>query len=161
MIPLNVYHVVIGALIGFLLARITLRWIRHRAIKGALILTVGPFKHKFYNITEENNMALILNADQKVKLTITPVDSYGNLSVVENLTWESSDPDILTIEPNEELETEVYAVAVGPTGDAQVVVRADARIGDGEVVLTGVVNVTVLPAEAVSLSVAAGEPELK
>lgn len=159
MIPMNVFHVLVGAFLGFLLARLLLKYFKHKAIKGALILTVGPYKHKFYNITEENNMALVLNADQKVKLTITPVDAYGNLSVVENVTWESSDPSVLGVE--ELSSTEVFAVAQGPTGDAQIVVKADARIGEGEVILTGVVNVTVLPAEAVSLSVAAGSPEPK
>ena len=157
--PVNALHVIVGVIFGYFLTRVLIKYLLKRSIKGTLILTVGPYKNRFYNLTEETKMALVLNADQKVKLTITPVDAYGNLSVVENVTWSVSDPEVLMIE--ELTSTEVYAVAVGPTGDAQVVVTADAKIGEGETVLRGVLDFTVLPAEAVSLSVVAGTPELK
>lgn len=156
---IHALHVIVGVFFGYLVARVVLKYLIHRAIKGSLILTVGPYKNKFYNLTKETKMALLLTADQKVKLTITPVDSYGNLTVVENVTWEVSDPSVVSIE--EITSTEVYVVAVGPAADAQVVVKADAKVGDGETVLTGILDFTILPAEAVSLSVVAGTPELK
>lgn len=104
-------------------------------------------------------MALILNADQKVKLTITPVDAYGNISVVENVVWTSSNENVVVVEHL--TATEVYAVALGPVGDAQVSVVADARIGEGISELTGVIDFSVLPAEATALAVVAGTPEPK
>lgn len=104
-------------------------------------------------------MSFILNADQKVKLTITPVDSYGNISVVENVVWASTNEEVIAIEQLS--DTEVYATALGPVGDAQVSVVADAKIGEGVAVLTGVLDFTVLPAEAVALSVVTGTPEPK
>lgn len=152
-------HLVIGLSIGFLLGSIVQYFLKHRKVKGALILTIGPYVHKFYFLTKETKMALILNADQKVKLTITPVDSYGNLSVVENVVWASSNEEVVTIEQLS--DTEVYAVAMGPVGDSQVSVVADARIGEGVSELVGLLDFSVLPAEAVSLSVVAGTPELK
>lgn len=144
-----------GAVIASLLVII----LKKNTNKGSFILTVGPLRSRFYNLTKETKMALILTADQKVKLTITPVDSYGNLSVVENVTWSVSNPNVLAIESV--TDTEVFATTLGPMGDAQIVVTADARIGEGTVELTGVIDVSVLAAEATALAVVAGVPEPK
>lgn len=106
-------------------------------------------------------MALVLTSSQKVKLSIVPVDIAGNPAPVEAVKWESSSTEIITIYPEEEGLTSVYAMATGPVGKSQVVVKADALIGDGMEELIGVLDIEVVPSKAVSLAIASGLPEPK
>lgn len=156
---IQLWHVFLGVMIGGALGTLVQFLFRVNRGFGSFILSVGPYSQKFYNLSKETKMSFILNADQKVKLTITPVDSYGNISVVENVVWASTNEEVIAIEQLS--DTEVYATALGPVGDAQVSVVADAKIGEGVAVLTGVLDFTVLPAEAVALSVVTGTPEPK
>jgi len=103
-------------------------------------------------------MAIQLTDIQKVTLSISAVDAAGNPAPIENATWVSSDPTVLTVTADANGLTAV-AETVGPLGNVQVQVNADARIGEGEVLLQGVLDVEVIASEATALTVAAGTPE--
>lgn len=103
-------------------------------------------------------MAIQLTDIQKVTLSISAVDAAGNPAPIENALWASSNPSVLTITENPDGLTAV-AETVGPLGNAQIQVSADARIGEGEVVLQGVLDVEVIASEATALNIAAGTPE--
>lgn len=105
-------------------------------------------------------MAFILSDIQKVALSITPVDGAGNPAPVEGVVWASSNEAVLTVVAAEDGLSAVVT-AVGPLGQAQVSVKADAQIGEGVVELTGVLDVDVVASQAVSLAVTAGTPEPK
>ena len=103
-------------------------------------------------------MAIQLTDIQKVTLSISAVDAAGNPAPIENATWVSSNPAVLTVVASTDGLSAV-ATTVGPLGNAQVQVSADARIGEGEVVLQGVLDVEVIASEATALNIAAGTPE--
>jgi len=103
-------------------------------------------------------MAIQLTDIQRVSLSISAVDAAGNPAPIENATWVSSNPAVLTVTASVDGLSAV-AETVGPLGNAQVQVSADARIGEGEVVLQGVLDVEVIASEATALNIAAGTPE--
>jgi hypothetical protein len=106
-------------------------------------------------------MALILTDSQKVLLSVSPVSSAQNAAPVENPVWVSSDDSVVTLVPVEENPLAVYAVTTGKLGSVQVTLTADARIGEGEVILTAVQDLSIIAGEAVSLSINAGIPQAK
>jgi hypothetical protein len=110
-------------------------------------------------VVEGDHLVLTLTSVQKCSMSVSAVDAKGNPAEVENVTFTASDPAILTIEPDATDATKATVLAAGPLGNAQVVVAADADIGEGTKPLQGILDVIVVAAEAVSLSVATGTPE--
>jgi hypothetical protein len=107
-------------------------------------------------------MALILTDEQKVALSIEPRTAAGNPARVDGVpVWSVSNAEVLSLQVSEDGLSAVVTTA-GPLGDSQVVVTADADMDEGEVrEITGILDVTVVAAEAASLAVNAGTPEVK
>jgi hypothetical protein len=106
-------------------------------------------------------MALILTDEQKVKLSVGFFTKAGNPAKIDGLpTWASSDPSIITVTVSED-GLSADAVTAGPLGTVQVTVSADADLGEGTRLITGVLDIEVRAAEAVSANIAAGTPESK
>lgn len=103
-------------------------------------------------------MALQLTDIQKVTLSISAVSAAGNPAPIENAVWASSNPAVLTVVASSD-GLSAIATTVGPLGNAQVQVSADARIGAEEILLQGVLDVEVIASEATALNIAAGTPE--
>lgn len=99
---------------------------------------------------------LRLMADQQVQLEIVPVDRFGNPAAVEGApSWEVEGP--LDIEVAEGGMSAVVKTN-GTAGTGQVSVTADADLGEGEKPIVGILEVEVLPAEAVAIQINAGTP---
>lgn len=124
-----------------------------------LKMTVGPVSNRDITLKKENPMALVLTDIQKVSLSIAAVDAAGNPSTVEDVVWNSSANDILTITADPTDPSKAVATTTGKLGTAQIQVSADAKIGEGTVALNGIQDVEVVAGEAVSLNIAAGTPE--
>lgn len=107
-------------------------------------------------------MAFILTADQKVTLSINPVDAYGNPAVVDGVpVWSTSDDTKVTVEAAVD-GLSATITAVGPVASGvQISVIADADLGAGVKEITGLLAVDVIAGEAAGLSVNTGEPEPK
>jgi hypothetical protein len=104
-----------------------------------------------------DNMALVLSVIQKVGLSLQPVDAEGNPALVEDVRWAVANPEVATlIVSDDNLTAELIANTVGST---QVSVQVDAHIGEGVNVLVGSLDVQVVAAEAVSITIVAGSPE--
>lgn len=102
---------------------------------------------------------LTLTDIQKVHLTIAPVDAAGNPAPVDGIpSWSSSDESVLTVSAAAD-GMSADAVTVGPLGNAQVNVSADADLGEGIETLTGTLDVEVVASQATSLGISAGVPE--
>ena len=104
-------------------------------------------------------MALILTDTQQCALGIDPRNAKGNPAPVDGVPqWASSDPAVAVVEPAADgLTAVVKAVAQGTT---QISVTADADLDEGEVRnITGVLDVEVRPAEAVTMGITTGTPE--
>jgi hypothetical protein len=104
---------------------------------------------------------LTLTDEQKCHLSIQPVTAAGNPARVDGApSWEASDQSILALAVADDgMSADI--VTVGPLGSCQVKVTADADLGSGVRSITGVLDVEVIAAEAASMSVVAGTPELK
>ena len=106
-------------------------------------------------------MALLLTDVQKVSASVNPVDAAGNPGKIDGKpSWSSSDESIATVVASDDGLSAVITAA-GPLGTVQIVVKADADLGEGVKEISGTLDIEVQGSEAVSLSVAAGAPEPK
>jgi hypothetical protein len=106
-------------------------------------------------------MALILTDEQKVKLTAGFFTKAGNVAQVDGApVWTSSDPTIVAVVADAG-GFSAYAITSGPLGTVQVSVTADADLGEGVRSVTGIIDIEVRPAEAVTAGIAAAVPEAK
>ena len=101
---------------------------------------------------------MVLTDSQKVALSIQPVDKKGKPALVEGVpVWMSSDVAIVDVQP---LPDGLSAFAVAQDlGHAQISVMADADLGEGTTLITGVLEIDVVAGQAVGLTINAGEPE--
>ncbi len=101
----------------------------------------------------------VLTDMQKVAVSVAFVDAAGNPARVDGVpAWSSSDESILTVAAAEGgLSAEV--VTVGPLGAAQIVVRADADLGEGVREIIATQGFEVVGSEAVAANFTVGTPE--
>lgn len=116
----------------------------------------------FYNnltITGEKIMVPMTNT-QFVEITLAPKDRRGFPAPVENVVWESSNPEMLQIVPDPENPAHIRVNALGPNGAAQINVTADVNM-DPEVVeaLSDFVAFEIRASFATSLGLATTEPQ--
>lgn len=92
---------------------------------------------------------------EKLPYTLAPADASGSAREVENfevdvqgadLTWEQTDANT------------GFIVSGSTTGTFDVIFRADARLGEGETVITETHQVTVTSTEATALTGTFGAP---
>ena len=99
---------------------------------------------------------LRLRSDQQVRASFTFLDRKGNKTSAESVRLESSDPDVAKVVTNDDGS---FTIVAGHTGVAQLNFSADAKLGDGEKIITGSDVIEVVPGEAAVLKVTLGEPE--
>jgi hypothetical protein len=103
-------------------------------------------------------MAFILTADQMVDVSVAFVDDHGNPATVDGMpVWASSDDTILSVIASADGMSATVS-AVGPAGQAQVSVTADADLGAGTVELIGLMDIQVVAGDAVSAVLTPGTP---
>jgi hypothetical protein len=106
---------------------------------------------------EGENMKVTLTDVQGVDAAISAVDAKGNPAALDGVpVWTPSDPAV-TVTPSPDGLT-ARIDAVGPLGNFQVTVTADADLGEGVTELAGILDVEVVASEAVSLTFAVGTP---
>ena len=129
---------------------------------GSLGFIVGPvIQQQHITMGGANIMALVLTDEQQVALAIEPKTAAGNPARVDGVpTWQSSDPAIVDLVVAADGLSAV-AKTVGPLGNVQVSVTADADLGEGVRAITGTLDIEVKAAEAVTLGISAGTPEVK
>lgn len=99
-----------------------------------------------------------LRDTQQVDASIgAATDARGNPTTVANPIWSSSDPTVLTVTPSDDGTSAVFAAA-GPLGTANIVLDADADLGDGVVAIQGVVEVEVVASNATTVNITLGTP---
>lgn len=106
----------------------------------------------------EGDITMITITDsQEFVVSGQPVDKKGNPAQVDGpLTFTSSDPTLLIVTPID--ATSARCTAVGPLGDAQVVITGDADLGAGVVPITGIEDVHIIAGAAVNLAVSSSAP---
>jgi hypothetical protein len=102
-------------------------------------------------------MPFTLQTNQKVELDVAFFDAAGNEAATDGEPiWATSDPTILRVTGSNG-GLHAVAVAVGPTGPAQIQLSADARFGDEVAEIHGVLDVNVVSAEAVTAVITPGQ----
>jgi hypothetical protein len=94
-------------------------------------------------------MSYTLPNDKAVTLQVSYQDAKGNAATVDgDVTWESSDESIITVEAAADTMTATMTPADN-LGQAQVRATADADLGEGVVEIICVLDVTVVGGQAV------------
>lgn len=102
-------------------------------------------------------MAITITDTQQFTASVSAVDARGNPATLDGpVVWEISDAALLTLNVSEDGVATV--LAAGPLGSGQLKVTADADLGAGIKTLTGILDVTVVGGEAVSLTVVPSVP---
>lgn len=103
-------------------------------------------------------MAITITDSQRFTATIYAVDARGNPASLDGpVIWEVSDTALLTL--NVSADGVATVSATGPVGTGQLRVSADADLGEGVRTLTGILDVSVIAGEAVSLVISPSIPE--
>ena len=106
----------------------------------------------------EGNMSRI-NTEEQVKVTVVPKTARGNPATIDGaVEFTSSDPNVATVTPIDNLSAMVKSVAPGV---AQIFASFDADLGEGvrAVEMSGALE--VVPAEATVGEIVFGSPEPK
>lgn len=132
-----------------------------RPRRPALLIDIGPVATRELTPFLSGKPTMLKLTDvQKVKLTIDPRTAAGNLALVDGApAFAVSDPEIATISADATNPNAAWLITTGKLGNVQVQVTADADLGAGVTTLTGVLDVEVIASQAVTLGIAAGEPE--
>ena len=104
---------------------------------------------------------LVLKATQKSALAILVADAKGNPAAVEGApVWSSSDPALVSVEPAADgLGAVIKAVGPVTSTPVQINVSADADLGEGVRTITGLLEVTVIAADAAAIAIPPTAPE--
>jgi hypothetical protein len=103
----------------------------------------------------------ILTDEQKGTYTLAPLTAAGNPAKIDGVpVWNNSDPSIIDLAVAADGMSAV-ATTVGPLGTCQISVIADADLGTGVRPITTIGELTVVAAEATTLGLKMGTPELK
>lgn len=99
-------------------------------------------------------MATTLPVNFEAPIAVNPTDDLGNAATVENMTAVCNSAAAQVF-----IEGGIPIVVPGNVAGetVQITVEADARIGDGERKLMGVLEFALVAAEAVNLGLSAGE----
>lgn len=98
-----------------------------------------------------------LTLSQKIPFTIAPADANGNPQAVEGLTVVALNDADLTSEINAD-NLGGFVVAGATTGSFQIQIQADAKLGEGEVLLSETHDIIVESDQAVTLGGTFGAP---
>lgn len=140
----------IVSLLVVVAALLALGWVR----QGCGPRMMWTLKSQNGLIIKGEIMAVTMTSTQFVDGVLQPVDSKGRPAKVEagSVKFESSNPEIFSVEQNPENELEVRITALSE-GVAELRFSADADLDDGEVVLIeGFAAVEILPAMGFGIS---------
>lgn len=113
----------------------------------------------FRTIIQGDLTMLTLTDTQQVTLFINPTDKKNHPSELDGPpVWTSSDPTVATVEAAPD-GLSALVKATDNLGPVQVNVVADVVMGEEVKPLVGVLDVTVVAGETVSLGITAGTPE--
>jgi hypothetical protein len=101
----------------------------------------------------------MLTDSQEVSFNVTGQSAAGNEAPLENVQVVSSDPSVVAVSGS--AESGFILSSQGRVGVAQINIQADARIGDGEKILTGTEEIQVVSGEAAVLRPVFGTPTEK
>ena len=120
--------------------------------------TIGIVQSKVQK--KKEIMEIQLTNEQQVTVTLTPKTSAGKPATLDGVpTWEVITGESTVTASADGLSALI--VSSDNPGDTQILVKADADLGEGVVEISEVLDVHVAGAQAANLGVSVGTPELK
>jgi hypothetical protein len=125
---------------------------------------LGPPPHR-------RHLVMLHTITDSQRLTLTPkfLTKKGNIAPIENPVWSADNTEVVALELGTVGEDKKFTPdpaglscrvsAMGPLGVANVTLKGDSDIGDGEKPIFGTASVQVGPGEAVSIELMASPPE--
>jgi hypothetical protein len=96
-----------------------------------------------------------LTDTQKVQMSIAAISAAGNPAPIEDVAVTSSDETVIIVSQS---QSGYILSSTGKVGTSQIVVTADAKIGEGIETLTGQETIEVIAGQAIQLELTFGEP---
>jgi hypothetical protein len=108
-----------------------------------------------------DGMAYKLPNDKMIAVQVAYVDSKGNPAQVDgDVSWDTSDASIATVESNAGDSTQATVTPVGPIGQVQITATADADLGSGVREIITTMDVDIVAGEAIAGTITpVGEPQ--
>lgn len=127
----------------------TLTMVARKKVKIRALVTVT---YQRFQITAwGDDMAYTLPANHQVEVQVKYVDDDGNPATVDgDVVWATSDEHIATVEVDAENSTKATISQAHSVGAVQITATADADLGQGTRELVTLMDVTVIPGEAVA-----------
>lgn len=100
---------------------------------------------------------LVLTDTQDCSLSVVAKSRKGSVTQLQNITWESSDPAVLTVTQDTTDPSKALASAV-TAGIVVISMKADADLSDGVVDIIGTLDVVIGAGQATVVEIAAGTP---
>jgi hypothetical protein len=98
-----------------------------------------------------DDMAYTIPVSHSVELQISYVDAHGNPAVVDGeVTWLSSDENVAGVVADASDSTRATLESGTGAGQAQITATADADLGSGSREIVTLMDVSVIPGEAVA-----------
>ncbi len=120
--------------------------------------SVGPVKNK----PRENTAMLQINItnEQQVNVALHPVTSTGRPAQVDGApTWTVQSGDSTVNAATDGLSADL--ISSNTPGDTEILVEADADLGQGVVPISDIIRLSVAGAQAANLGLVAGDPTPK
>lgn len=135
-----------------------LRWISNRNKQVRFQWTVGLVETKVHQ--PNISMIIKLTNEQQVTVTLAPKTDAGRPAALDGApTWEVVTGESTVVVAEGGLSALV--VSSDNPGDTQILVKADADLGEGVVEISEILEVQVAGAQAANLGIVVGTPELK
>lgn len=117
---------------------------------------------KFYTTINGQKIGvtkMFLKVSEQLPLSIAIKDKFGNAAKVDGApVWALTDPSLGTLTAADDGMSALF-VPSGTVGAFKVQVSADADLGEGVKSIVGELDVELLPGEAVSVEISAGQAE--
>lgn len=139
--------------------KVEIDWVKSNALVSPLPVLRWIVTLSRYSRFEGIDMSIKITDNQRFVVAVVAVDVKGNPASIEGVpTWTVSDQSLLAIEPVVDNPLAVTVTALGPLGAAQVIVAADADLGEGTTLIGGLLDVEIVSGAAVSLALSPGIP---
>lgn len=104
--------------------------------------------------------AISITNEQKIKATLSPQTDSGKPAKLDGKpTWEVISGSSTVVVAEDGLSADL--VSSDDPGDSEILVKADANLGEGVEEISDVIKLTVLGATAKNLGITLGQPESK
>ena len=159
-LALSAIWVIGSALTALLLVAIT-----NRMVKGYTAprfnWSIGSAVNKTKTEGQNNMLEITITNEQKIQVTLTPVTATNKPAQLDGgATFEviSGTATVAMIEGN---PLSAFLVSGDLPGDSEIMVSADADLGDGVETISDIIKLTVAGAKAASLGLTVGAPVAK